>query len=68
MIRVTGDNRNFEYREDKATIQILNSTWSYENRVSKHFVISLNFPCLIVSLLSYLLMCYFCSFCGYGFV
>ena len=68
MIRVTGDNRNFEYREDKAMIQILNSTWSYENRVSKHFVISLNFPCLIVSLLSYLLMCYFCSFCGYGFV
>ena len=22
------------------------STWSYENWVSKHFVISLNFPCL----------------------
>ena len=24
----------------------LNSTWSYENRVSKHFVIFRNFPCL----------------------
>ena len=22
-------------------------TWSYKNRVSKHFVIFLNFPCLI---------------------
>ena len=22
------------------------STWSHENRVSKHFIISLNFPCL----------------------
>ena len=22
------------------------STWIYENRVSKHFVMSLNFPCL----------------------
>ena len=28
------------------------STWSYENRVNKHFVISLNFPCLIACLLS----------------
>ena len=25
----------------------LNSTWSYENRFSKHFVIFRNFPCLI---------------------
>ena len=25
----------------------LNSTWSYENRISKHFVIFRNFPCLI---------------------
>ena len=25
-----------------------NSTWSYENRVSKHFVIFLNLPCLIL--------------------
>ena len=25
----------------------LNSTWSYENRISKHFVIFHNFPCLI---------------------
>ena len=30
----------------------LNSTRSYENRVCKHFVISLNFPWLIASLLS----------------
>ena len=27
------------------------STWSYEKRVSKHFVILLNFPCLIACLL-----------------
>ena len=27
--------------------QSFNSTWSYENRVSKHFVIFRNFPCLI---------------------
>ena len=35
-------------------------TWSYENRVSKHFVIFLNFPCLIACLLCCLLMsCFF---------
>ena len=38
-------------------------TWSYENRVSKHFVIFLNFPCLIASLLCCLLMsCFFACF------
>ena len=31
-------------------------TWSYENRVSKHFVIFLNFPCKIACLLCCLLM------------
>ena len=35
------------------------STWSYENRVSKHFVIFLNFPCLIACLLCCLLMSFF---------
>ena len=30
--------------------------WSYENRVGKHFVIFLNFPCLIACLLCCLLM------------
>ena len=35
------------------------STWSYENRVSKHFVIFLNFPSLIACLLCCLLMSYF---------
>ena len=35
------------------------STWSYENRVSKHFVIVLNSPCLIACLLCFLLMSYF---------
>ena len=30
--------------------------WSYENRVGKHFVIFLNFPCLIAFLLCCLLM------------
>ena len=33
-----------------------NSTWSHENRVSKHFAIFLNFPCLIACLLCCLLM------------
>ena len=35
------------------------STWTYENEVSKHFVISLNFPCLIACLLSCSLMWFF---------
>ena len=35
------------------------SAWSYENRVSKHFVIFLNFPCLIACLLCCLLMLLF---------
>ena len=34
-------------------------TWSYENQVSKHFVIFLNFPCLIACLLCCLLMSFF---------
>ena len=34
-------------------------TWSYENRLSKHFVIFLNFPCLIACLLCCLLMSFF---------
>ena len=47
----------------------LNSTWSYENRFSKHFVIFLNFPCLIACLLCCLLMSYFFGLsCGQGFV
>ena len=35
------------------------STWSYENRVSKHFVILLNFPCLIACLRCCWLMSFF---------
>ena len=38
------------------TYSIEISTWSYENRVSKHFVIFLNFRCLIACLLCCLLM------------
>ena len=38
------------------------STGSYENRVSKHFAISLNFSCLIASLLSFLLVFFFVRF------
>ena len=34
-------------------------TWSYENRVTKHFVIFLNSPCLIACLLRCLLMSFF---------
>ena len=34
-------------------------TWSYENRVSKHFVIFLSFPCLIACLLCCLLCTFF---------
>ena len=36
--------------------------WSYENRVSKYFVIFLNFSCLIAGLLCCLLMCFFVCF------
>ena len=39
------------------------STWSYENRVSNHFVIFLNFPCLIACLLCCLLMSFFFLAC-----
>ena len=39
------------------------STWSYENRVSKHFVIFLNFPCLKACLLCCLLMSFFFLAC-----
>ena len=39
------------------------STWSYENRVSKHFVIFLNFPCLIACLLCCLLMSFLLFAC-----
>ena len=36
-----------------------------KTRVSKHFVISLNFPCVMACLLSYIVCLYiFCSFCG----
>ena len=35
------------------------TTWSYKNRVSKHFVIFLNFPCLLACLLRCLLMSFF---------
>ena len=38
---------------------IIISTWSYENRVSKHFVIVLGFPCQIAYLLCCLLMSFF---------
>ena len=41
---------------DKSRLNKYNSTWSHENRVSKHFVIFLNFPCLIACLLCCLLM------------
>ena len=36
--------------------------WSYEKRVSKHFVIFLNLPCLIACLLCCLLMCFVACF------
>ena len=44
---------------DKSRLNKYNSTWSHENRVSKHFVIFLNFPCLIACLLCCLLMSFF---------
>jgi len=56
-------SRIFYYVADIGSWPIHISTWSYENWVSKHFVISLNFPCLIASLLSCLLV-FFCLFCG----
>ena len=42
------------------------STWTYENEVSKHFVISLNFPCLIACLLSCSLMWFFLFILWFG--
>ena len=41
---------------------LIKYTWSYENRVSKHFVIFFNFPCLKACLLRCLLLSFFC-FC-----
>ena len=39
------------------------STWSYENRVSKHFVISLNFP-LFTELFAYVVFLFVLWFIG----
>ena len=41
---------------DKSRLNKYNSTRSHENRVSKHFVIFLNFPCLTACLLCCLLV------------
>ena len=41
---------------DMCAVKINKSTWSYEHRVSKHFVIFHNFPCLLASLLRCLLI------------
>ena len=38
------------------------STWIYENRVSKHFVISLNFPCLSLFTVLFAYGVFFVSF------
>ena len=48
-----------EYCDKSRLNKYINSTWSHENRVSKHFVIFLNFPCLIACLLCCLLMSFF---------
>ena len=39
------------------------STWIFENRVSKHFVISLTFHCLslLTVLFAYVVLCLFCG-------
>ena len=42
--------------------QSFNPTWSYENRVSKHFVIFRNFPCLITWHMFTVLFAYVVSF------
>ena len=44
---------------DMCAVKINKSTWSYEHRVSKHFVIFHNFPCLIASLLCCLLISFY---------
>ena len=44
----------------------LTYTWSYENRVSKHFVIFLNVPWLIACLLCCLLMSFFFFVCFFA--
>ena len=48
--------------------QLFNSTWSYENRVSKHFVIFRNFPCLIAWHMFTALFAYVVFFCFACFV
>ena len=58
-------NLAFQFLVTKLWVRIPKniSTWSYENRVSKHFVIFLNFPCLIACLLCCLLMPFFFFAC-----
>ena len=55
-----------------ATMYNVNSfckcTWSYENQVSKHLVIIVNFPCLIACFLCCLLMSFVCVCFFAGFV
>ena len=49
-------------------LSCLISTWSYKNQDSKHFVIFLNFLCVVCCLLCCLLMSvFFGLFCGQGF-
>ena len=48
-----------KYCKKLRLLKVYMFTWSYENRVSKHFVIFLNFPCLIACLLCCLLMSFF---------
>ena len=48
--------RQYPISHKKPDIYIYISTWSYENRVSKHLAIFLNFPSLIACLLCCLLM------------
>ena len=48
-----------------ADVPLSISTYSYENRVCEHFVNSLNYPCLIASLLSCSIMFFFFRFVGF---
>ena len=56
--RRIGQQKKWSFRQINSSNNN-NSTWSYKNQVSKHFVISLNFPCLRACLLSCLLISFF---------
>ena len=67
LMNVIGESVKF-FGKEVYLGKLYKSSRSYENRVNKHVVISLNFPCLIASLPSCLLMSFFLFVLWLGFV